>query len=122
VKELEARGVGRPSTYASIIDTILRRNYVQKSGKALVPTFMAFGVIQLLEKHFTHLVDMEFTAEMEEILDEISRGERGRVDYLKDFYFGVINTLVWLICLSRKLMQKLFVQYRLRSLINLELS
>lgn len=88
VKELEARGVGRPSTYASIIDTILRRNYVQKSGKALVPTFMAFGVIQLLEQHFSHLVDMEFTAEMEEYLDEISRGERGRVEYLKDFYFG----------------------------------
>lgn len=88
VKELEARGVGRPSTYASIIDTILRRNYVQKSGKALVPTFMAFGVIQLLERHFSHLVDMEFTAEMEEILDEISRGERARVDYLKEFYFG----------------------------------
>ncbi len=88
VKELEARGVGRPSTYASIIDTILRRNYVQKSGKALVPTFMAFGVIQLLEQHFAHLVDMEFTAEMEEFLDEISRGERKRVEYLKDFYYG----------------------------------
>lgn len=88
VKELEGKGIGRPSTYASIIDTILRRNYVHKVGKALVPTFMAFGVIQLLEKHFSHLVDMKFTAEMEEFLDEISRGERGRVEYLKEFYFG----------------------------------
>ena len=88
VKELENKGIGRPSTYASIIDTILRRNYVNKSGKALVPTFMAFGVIQLLEKHFSHLVDLKFTAEMEEFLDEISRGERGRVEYLKEFYFG----------------------------------
>jgi DNA topoisomerase-1 len=88
VKELEARGVGRPSTYASIIDTIQRRKYVYKKGKALVPTFVAFAVISLMEKHFSHLVDMEFTAELEEDLDAISRGEEDRLKYLKCFYFG----------------------------------
>lgn len=88
VKELEALGIGRPSTYASIIDTILRRNYVRKVGKALVPTFVAFAVIRLLEKHFSHLVDTEFTAGMEEFLDAISRGEQDRLEYLKGFYFG----------------------------------
>ncbi len=88
VKELEARGIGRPSTYASIIDTILRRNYVFRSGKALVPTFVAFAVVKLLELHFTNLVDMQFTANMEEDLDAISRGEEDSVKYLKQFYFG----------------------------------
>lgn len=88
VKELEARGIGRPSTYASIIDTILRRNYVFRAGKALVPTFVAFAVIRLLEMHFSNLVDMQFTASMEEDLDAVSRGEVESVKYLKQFYFG----------------------------------
>ena len=88
VKELEARGIGRPSTYASIIDTILKRNYVFRAGKALVPTFTAFAVVRLLELHFEKLVDMQFTASMEEDLDAISRGELESVKYLKQFYFG----------------------------------
>jgi DNA topoisomerase-1 len=88
VKELEARGIGRPSTYASIIDTIQRRRYVYKVGKALVPTFVAFAVVRLMEQHFTDLVDMTFTAELEEDLDAISRGEVERLKYLKEFYFG----------------------------------
>ena len=74
VKELESLGIGRPSTYASIIDTIIRRNYVFKVGKALVPTFVAFGVVKLMEQNFQFLVDYSFTAKMEEDLDAISRG------------------------------------------------
>jgi DNA topoisomerase-1 len=88
VKELEDREIGRPSTYASIIDTILRREYVFKKGTALVPSFLAFAVITLLERHFGQLVDYEFTAQMEDALDEISRGEAERVPWLKRFYFG----------------------------------
>jgi len=88
VKELESLGIGRPSTYASIIDTIIRRNYVFKVGKALVPTFVAFGVVKLMEQNFKFLVDYSFTAKMEEDLDAISRGEKEFVSYLKDFYFG----------------------------------
>jgi len=88
VKELESLGIGRPSTYASIIDTIIRRKYVFKAGKALVPTFMAFGVVRLMEQNFKFLVDYSFTAKMEEDLDAISRGESEFVSYLKDFYYG----------------------------------
>jgi DNA topoisomerase-1 len=88
VKELEDREIGRPSTYASIIDTILRREYVFKKGTALVPSFLAFAVVTLLERHFGQLVDYEFTAQMEDALDEISRGEAERVPWLKRFYFG----------------------------------
>ncbi len=88
VKELEANGVGRPSTYASIIDTILRREYVFKRGNALVPTFTAFAVVQLMEKFFEHLVDIQFTAKMEDDLDRISVGQMEALPYLKDFYFG----------------------------------
>jgi DNA topoisomerase-1 len=88
VKELEANGVGRPSTYASIIDTILRREYVVKQGNALVPTFMAFAVVSLLERNFTDLVDVQFTARMEDDLDAISLGESKSLPYLKGFYFG----------------------------------
>ena len=88
VKELEANGVGRPSTYASIISTILHREYVVKQGNALVPTFTAFAVVELLKKNFTNLVDVNYTARMEDDLDEISRGERKSVPYLKSFYFG----------------------------------
>ena len=85
---LEERGIGRPSTYASIIDTILKRDYVFKKGNALVPSWTAFAVIRLLEEHFTSLVDYKFTAEMEDYLDQISRNERGNLEYLKEFYFG----------------------------------
>jgi DNA topoisomerase-1 len=87
-RELEKRGIGRPSTYAAIIDTILARDYVFKRGNVLVPTWVAFAVVQLLEDHLPDLVDYEFTAEMEDELDAISRGEMGHVDYLRSFYFG----------------------------------
>jgi len=88
IKELEDRAIGRPSTYASIIGTILDRGYVFKKGTALVPSFVAFAVITLLEQHFEHLVDYDFTAQMEEALDEIARGEAHRVPWLRRFYFG----------------------------------
>ncbi len=87
-KALEEKGIGRPSTYASIIDTILARNYVFKKGGALVPTWVAFSVSQLLESHLPALVNYEFTAQMEDDLDSISRGESKHVDYLRRFYFG----------------------------------
>jgi DNA topoisomerase I len=87
-KALEERGIGRPSTYASIIDTIQARNYVFKKGGALVPTWVAFSVTKLLEDHLAGLVDYEFTAQMEDDLDAISRGERLNIDYLQQFYFG----------------------------------
>lgn len=87
-KALEERGIGRPSTYASIIDTILARNYVFKKASALVPTWVAFSVVTLLEENLGGLVDYQFTAQMEDDLDSISRGERGHVDYLDSFYFG----------------------------------
>jgi DNA topoisomerase-1 len=88
VKELEDREIGRPSTYASIIGTILDRGYVFKKGTALVPSFLAFAVVTLLEQHFAHLVDYDFTARMEDALDEIARGEAARVPWLRRFYFG----------------------------------
>jgi DNA topoisomerase-1 len=88
VTELEAREIGRPSTYASIIGTILDRGYVWKKGTALVPSFLAFAVITLLERHFGHLVDYAFTARMEEVLDEIARGDTSPVPWLSRFYFG----------------------------------
>ncbi len=88
VKELEDREIGRPSTYASIIGTILDRGYVFKKGTALVPSFLAFAVIKLLEDHFGQLVDYAFTAQMEDALDEIARGEVDRVPWLRRFYFG----------------------------------
>lgn len=87
-KALEERGIGRPSTYASIIDTIQNRNYAFKKGGALVPTWVAFAVVKLLEEHLAGLVDYQFTAQMEDDLDAISRGEREYVEYLKSFYFG----------------------------------
>jgi DNA topoisomerase-1 len=85
---LEERGIGRPSTYASIIDTILERRYVFKKGNALVPTWTAFSVSKLLEQHLPDLVNYEFTAQMEDLLDAISRQEAGHVEYLQEFYFG----------------------------------
>lgn len=88
IKELEALGIGRPSTYAAIIETILRREYVFKRGTALIPTFVAYAVVKLMQRHFERLVDPEFTAQMEDDLDAISRGEAERTPYLKDFYFG----------------------------------
>ncbi len=89
-RTLEEMGIGRPSTYASIIDTILARDYVFKikRGNVLVPTWTAFAVSQLLEVHLPELVDYQFTAEMEDELDAISRGEMNHLDYLRDFYFG----------------------------------
>ncbi|MGE0606845.1 MAG: type I DNA topoisomerase [Pirellulales bacterium] len=87
-KSLEDKGIGRPSTYASIIDTILAREYVFKRGNALVPTWVGFAVCQLMEKHLPELVDYAFTARMEDDLDAISRGESGHVQYLKSFYHG----------------------------------
>ena len=92
VKELEDREIGRPSTYATIIGTILDRGYVFKKGTALVPSFRAFAVTTLLEQHFGQLVDYEFTAHMEDVLDEIARGEAERVPWLRRFYFGADGT------------------------------
>lgn len=88
VKELEEREIGRPSTYASIIGTILDRGYVFKKGTALVPSFLSFAVVNLLEKHFGRLVDYDFTAKMEDDLDRIARGEAKAVPWLRRFYFG----------------------------------
>ena len=88
VKKLEELGIGRPSTFASIIQTIQDRGYVNKRGRALVPTFLAFSVTGLLESHFTKLVDYDFTASMEEDLDKIASGEASRIDWLRDFYYG----------------------------------
>ena len=88
VKALEDRGIGRPSTYASIMGTILDRGYVYKKGTALVPTFVAFSVTQLLERHFDRLVDYDFTARLEDDLDRIAAGNEERVTWLQRFYFG----------------------------------
>ncbi|WP_030751088.1 type I DNA topoisomerase [Streptomyces sp. NRRL F-5135] len=88
VKELEEREIGRPSTYASIIGTILDRGYVFKKGTALVPSFLSFAVVNLLERHFGRLVDYDFTAKMEDDLDRIAQGEAQAVPWLKRFYFG----------------------------------
>ncbi|MBO0609585.1 type I DNA topoisomerase [Myceligenerans salitolerans] len=88
VKALEERGIGRPSTYAAIISTIQDREYVRSRGQALVPTWRAFAVVRLLERHFVRLVDYDFTAAMEADLDEIAAGDRHRVAWLREFYFG----------------------------------
>jgi DNA topoisomerase-1 len=88
VRALEERGIGRPSTYASIMSTILDRGYVFKRGTALVPSFLAFAVVALLEQHFEKLVDYDFTARMEDDLDRIAEGKEHRVEWLRRFYFG----------------------------------
>jgi DNA topoisomerase I len=88
VRTLEELGIGRPSTYASILGTILDRGYVFKRGTALVPAFLAFSVVGLLEKHFGRLVDYDFTASMEDDLDRIASGDEQRVEWLGRFYFG----------------------------------
>ena len=87
-RTLEDLGIGRPSTYASIIDTIQAREYALKRGNALVPTWIAFSVAKLMESHLPDLVDYQFTARMEDDLDAISRGEAESLAYLKQFYFG----------------------------------
>jgi len=91
VKKLEELGIGRPSTFASIMQTIQDRGYVAKRGRALVPTFLAFSVTGLLEQHFTKLIDYEFTASMEEDLDRIANGEEERVAWLTKFFYGTEN-------------------------------
>ena len=88
VRALEELGIGRPSTYASILGTILDRGYVFKRGTALVPAFLAFSVVGLLEQHFGRLVDYDFTARMEDDLDRIAAGDEQRVEWLGRFYFG----------------------------------
>ncbi|GAA2750030.1 type I DNA topoisomerase [Amnibacterium kyonggiense] len=88
VKKLEELGIGRPSTYASILSTIVDRNYVVPRGTQLVPNWIAFSVVKLLEEFFTELVAYDFTAEMENDLDRIADGDAERVDWLREFYFG----------------------------------
>jgi DNA topoisomerase I len=88
IKELERLGIGRPSTFAPTIATIVRRGYVFRQGKALVPSFTAFAVTKLLREHFGDFIETDFTAEMEEDLDEISRGERESIEFLREFYYG----------------------------------
>ena len=88
VAKLEELEIGRPSTYAAIIRTITARDYVHKQGSALVPTWLAFAVTRLLEEHFSKLVDYDFTAGMEDTLDEIASGDAARVAVLKAFYYG----------------------------------
>jgi len=87
-RTLEEKGIGRPSTYATIIETIQARSYVFKKGGALAPSWVAFSVIRLMEEHLPKLVDYRFTAQMEDFLDSVSRHEAGHLDYLRKFYFG----------------------------------
>ncbi len=88
VQALEAEAIGRPSTYASILDVIQNRGYVQKKGKALVPSFTGFAVVGLLETHFPELVDTQFTAKMEQALDDIAAGQADWVPFLEEFFLG----------------------------------
>ena len=88
VKEMENNGIGRPSTFASILDTIVRRGYVEKTKSNLSPTYLGLAITQLLENHFSTLVDRDFTAKMENELDAISRGELEPIPFMNDFYFG----------------------------------
>ncbi len=88
MKTLEKEGIGRPSTYASVIGTIVDRGYAQMRAKALIPTFTAFAVTSLLEEHFPDLVDTDFTSKMEQTLDEIATGEAEWIPYLQKFYQG----------------------------------
>ncbi|MEV4197862.1 type I DNA topoisomerase [Micromonospora globbae] len=91
VKALEELGIGRPSTYASIMQTIQDRGYVFKRGQAMIPSFLAFAVIGLMERHYPRLIDYDFTASMENELDEIAGGDHAAVDFLTSFYFGSTN-------------------------------
>ncbi len=88
IKELERLGIGRPSTWATIVELVLSRSYAFKKGTALVPTFVAMAVVAVLEKNFEKLLDYQFTAELEDDLDRISRGDARNKDYLQRFYFG----------------------------------
>ncbi|MDX2381273.1 MAG: type I DNA topoisomerase [Acidimicrobiia bacterium] len=88
VKRLEELGIGRPSTWASILQTVQDRGYVWKKGQALIPTWTAFAVVRLLEEHFDNLVDYDFTASIDTDLDAIARGDRSKDKWLKRFYFG----------------------------------
>ncbi len=88
VSQLEKMGIGRPSTYATIINTLFERQYIRKQGTSLIPTFTGFAVIQLLENHFHYLIEYSFTSDMENALDAISLGEIDRIQYLKSFYLG----------------------------------
>jgi DNA topoisomerase-1 len=88
VKELETLGIGRPSTYASIISTIINRGYVTRSKGTLIPTFTGLAVVKFLEKYFNQLIDLKFTAEMEDELDAISRSDKDHISFLKTFYNG----------------------------------
>lgn len=88
IREMEAKGIGRPSTYAATIDTILKREYAEKTKGMLIPTYLAVAITQLLENHFNSLVDSSFTAEMEDGLDAISRGELESLPFIKEFYYG----------------------------------
>lgn len=88
VKTLESEGIGRPSTYASIISTIIDKGYAQQTGNALIPTFTAFAVTDLLEKHFPDIVDPKFTSKMEQTLDDIATGDMDWLPYLRSFYSG----------------------------------
>ena len=92
VKELEAKGIGRPSTYANILDRIMQRDYVENRKGYLLPTFLAVAVVQLLENHFESLVNAEFTAKMEDNLDAIARGEMESLPFMGAFYFGEKDT------------------------------
>ena len=93
IKALEELGVGRPSTYTSILQTIQDRGYVVKRGQALIPTFVAFAVIGLLEQHYPRLVDYNFTAAMEDQLDQIAGGDATALEFLTSFYFGSPNAV-----------------------------
>jgi DNA topoisomerase-1 len=88
IKELERLGIGRPSTWATIVELVLSRSYAFKKGTALVPTFTAVAVVGLMERHFANILDYEFTARLEDDLDAISRGEALNIDYLRSFYYG----------------------------------
>jgi len=88
IKELERLGIGRPSTWATIVDVVLSRSYAFKKGTALVPTYLAMALTQLLEQYFKDIIDYEFTARLEDDLDAISRGEAHNIKYLQHFYFG----------------------------------
>ena len=88
VKELEKLGIGRPSTYATILKKIQDKDYVNKVKGSMIPTFTAFAVVQFLEKYFDDLVNLKYTSNMEDDLDGISRGENSKIDYLNNFYFG----------------------------------
>ncbi len=88
VQRLEKEGIGRPSTYASIISVLFERGYTRKQGNALVPTYTGYAVMQLLEQHFHYLIEYSFSSKMEEALDQIAYGERNRLEYLQSFYSG----------------------------------